>query len=184
MNQTAVPARATLAGVATKWRQGLKTSLHHLTTTRGAGFGLAVVLLMIFIAFSASVISPYDPNAQDYDELRKAPSWAHPFGTDHVGRDIMSRVFYGARISLSAGLIAVAIAGLIGVSLGLVGGYYRGWIDAVIMRAADAIWAFPSLVLALSLVAALGPSLRNVMIAVGVVFTPVFARLARAETLS
>ena len=170
--------------VASRWAVRVTKGIASITRTRGAGLGLVWVLFAIFVALAASLVAPYDPGDQDYDALRQPPSVSHPFGTDHVGRDILSRVAYGARVSLSAGIIAVGLAVVVGVLAGLVSGYFSGWIDSVIMRIADAIWSFPTLVLALTLTAILGPSLRNVMIAVGIVFTPIFARLARAETLS
>lgn len=146
--------------------------------------GLFLCLLIVFAIF-ASVIAPYDPKVQNYSEILQAPSAAHWFGTDEIGRDILSRVIYGAQVSLQAGLISVGIALAVGVPIGLLSGYYRGfWDEYVIMRITDAMLSFPSLVLALALAAVLGAGLGNAMIAIGIVLTPNFIRLIRAEVLA
>jgi peptide/nickel transport system permease protein len=139
---------------------------------------------MIFLAATADVLTPYDPNYQDYNQLLQAPSADHPFGTDQVGRDVYSRVIYGTRISLLVGVIAVGIGMTVGVLTGLIAGMYRGWLDEVLMRVMDAIHAFPALVLALAITAALGASIVNIMIAIGVVYMPSYARLVRGQVLS
>jgi peptide/nickel transport system permease protein len=139
---------------------------------------------MLFFALTADFLTPYDPNYQDYTQFRKAPSADHWFGTDQVGRDVYSRVVYGTRISLQVGVIAVGIGMTAGVIIGLVAGLYRGWIDEILMRVMDAIQAFPALVLALAITAALGTSILNIMIAIGVVYMPSYARLVRAQVLS
>ena len=154
------------------------------TQTRGAKVSLIVVVSVILIAVTADVIAPYDPLIQDYTALLQAPSLSHPFGTDHVGRDILSRVIHGTRTSIAAGMLSVGFAILVGGTAGLVAGYLRNWVAALIMRIADAIFAFPSLLLALAMASILGPSLQNIMIAVGVVFSPTIARLVRAESLA
>ncbi|MCC7372883.1 MAG: ABC transporter permease [Chloroflexi bacterium] len=146
--------------------------------------GLGVVGMMIFLAVTADFLTPYDPNYQDYTALRQAPSADHPFGTDQVGRDVYSRVIYGTRISLLVGVIAVGIGMTAGVLVGLVAGLYRGWIDEVLMRVMDAIHAFPALVLALAITAALGTGIVNIMIAIGIVYMPSYARLVRGQVLS
>ena len=146
--------------------------------------GIGVVGVMVFLALTADFLTPYDPNYQDYNTLLQAPSADHPFGTDQVGRDVYSRVVYGARISLLVGVIAVGIGMTIGVVIGLTAGIYRGWIDEVLMRVMDAINAFPALVLALAITAALGANIVNIMIAIGVVYMPSYARLVRAQVLS
>jgi peptide/nickel transport system permease protein len=146
--------------------------------------GLAVIGLMIFLALTADVLTPYDPNYQDYTAFRQAPSLDHPFGTDQVGRDVYSRVIYGTRISLLVGVIAVGIGMTAGVLTGLVAGLYRGWIDEALMRTMDAIHAFPALVLALAITAALGTGIVNIMIAIGIVYMPSYARLVRGQVLS
>jgi peptide/nickel transport system permease protein len=159
-------------------------AINMATQTRGAKVSLVVVVSVILIAVAADVIAPYDPLIQDYTALLQAPSLSHPFGTDHVGRDILSRVIHGTRTSIAAGMLSVGFAILVGGTAGLVAGYLRNWIAALIMRIADAIFAFPSLLLALVMASVLGPSLQNIMIAVGVVFSPTIARLVRAESLS
>jgi peptide/nickel transport system permease protein len=146
--------------------------------------GLSVVGLMIFLAATADFLTPYDPNYQDYTQLRQAPSIDHPFGTDQIGRDVYSRVIYGTRISLLVGVIAVGIGMTAGVLIGLVAGLYRGWLDESLMRVMDAIHAFPALVLALAITAALGTGIVNIMIAIGIVYMPSYARLVRGQVLS
>ena len=144
---------------------------------------LVVVVLLILLAALAPWIAPYDPTKTSFTMVRKAPSWAHWFGTDEVGRDVLSRVIWGARASLSAGLVSVGIAVGAGVPLGLLAGYAGGWIDAALSRLVDAMLAIPFLILAIALAAFLGPSLTNAMIAIGVTATPVFVRLTRGQTL-
>ena len=146
--------------------------------------GLTVIGLMVFLALTADFLTPYDPNYQDYTQLRQPPSLDHPFGTDQVGRDVYSRVIYGTRISLLVGVIAVGIGMTAGVLLGLIAGIYRGWIDEIVMRVMDAIHAFPALVLALAITAALGTGIVNIMIAIGIVYMPSYARLVRGQVLS
>ncbi len=146
--------------------------------------GLIIFLAVIVVSLLAPWISPYDPNATNTSELIKPPSAAHWMGTDELGRDVLSRIISGTRISLVVGVIAVLIALASGSLLGLIAGYWRGYIDNVIMSVMDAIWAFPTLILALAITAALGPSLTNVTIAIGLVFTPGFARLVRGMVLT
>ena len=154
-----------------------------LQRRRGAMVGLVVVALLVLVAVLAPWVAPYDPIATSWSLVRKAPSWAHWLGTDEVGRDILSRVIFGARASLSAGLVSVGIAVGAGVPLGLLAGYAGGWIDAVLSRVVDAMLAIPFLILAIAMAAFLGPSLSNAMIAIGVTATPVFIRLTRGQTL-
>ncbi len=151
---------------------------------RGAGFGLVIVLVVILIALSAGFIAPYDPISQDYSAILSTPSSAHLLGTDELGRDVLSRLIYGARPSLGAGAISVSLALLLGIPMGLLAGFFRGWVDQLFMRLADALWAFPGLVLALAVESILGQGLVNAMVAIGVVYAPVFARLVQAQTLS
>lgn len=146
--------------------------------------GLGIFLLVIVVSALAPWISPYDPNATDISALIKPPSAAHWMGTDELGRDVFSRIIYGTRISLVVGVIAVAIALALGSFLGLIAGYWGGKADTVIMSVMDSVWAFPTLILALAITAALGPSLTNVTIAIGMVFTPGFSRLVRSMVLS
>ena len=158
--------------------------LRRVLATRLAGTGLVVLFIVVFCAFSAPLISPYDPNNQDYLVIRQPPSLQHLLGTDDLGRDILSRIVYGARVSLEVGVIAVGIALGLGVTLGLLAGFTGGQMDNVIMRFVDAVQAFPSLILALAITAALGPGIGNAMIAIGFVSMTTFARLTRGQTLS
>jgi peptide/nickel transport system permease protein len=157
--------------------------LKHFLRNRGAVIGLLVLLAWVLIAIFASFFSPYDPIEIDFAG-RVGPSWEHPFGTDRLGRDVLSRVFFGARISLTLGVISVAIGLASGTLLGLVAGYYGGRVETLIMRFVDALLAFPGILLALIVIAVLGPGLVNVMIAVGISTIPEYARLARSKVLS
>lgn len=143
----------------------------------------AVLLLMIVVAAFAPLVAPYDPLEQDLGDSLASPGWSHPLGTDQLGRDILSRLIFGARLSLGAAAIAVAVATLLGVLPGLVAGYVGGWADAVVMRITDALMSFPPLILALAITGVLGPGLGNAMVAVGVVFAPRFVRLARSSVI-
>jgi peptide/nickel transport system permease protein len=154
-----------------------------LRRRKGAMVALAVVVLLIAAALLAPWVAPYDPTLTSFTQVRKPPTWAHWFGTDEVGRDVLSRVIWGARASLSAGLVSVGIAVGAGVPLGLLAGYAGGWIDTILSRIVDAMLAIPFLILAITLSAFLGPSLSNAMIAIGVTATPVFIRLTRGQTL-
>ena len=161
-----------------------RRALRRLRRRKGALFGLAVIAVFVVLAVFAPLISPYDPAAQSWSAVRKAPSALHWFGTDDVGRDILARIIFGARASLLAGVISVGIALGIGVPLGMIAGYLGGWIDALLSRITDAMLAVPFLILAIALAAFLGPSLENAMIAIGVSATPVFVRLTRGAVLS
>jgi peptide/nickel transport system permease protein len=161
-----------------------RVALRTLLSRPTAVFGGVVLLLMVVLALFAPWIAPYDPLATSWAAVRKAPSAAHWFGTDEVGRDLLSRVIWGARASLSAGVIAVTIAVGVGVPIGMVAGYVGGWVDAVIGRLTDAMLAIPFLILAIALAAFLGPSLGNAMIAIGITATPIFVRLARGQVLT
>src|SRR5579884_388343 len=162
-----------------------RTWLGVLLRTRLAGFGLVLVLVMVVFAILADTLTPYDPNEQHYAQVLQAPSAAYIFGTDDLGRDVYSRLVYGARVSLEVGLLAASIAVLVGTLIGLIAGYNGGgWIEEVLMRTMDGLRAFPGLVLALSINAVLGPGTGNVIIGGGVVSIPTFARLAHAQTLS
>jgi len=152
--------------------------------TRLAGFGLFVFVALVFLALSADLISPYKPATQDYTAVLARPSVAHPMGTDEMGRDVLSRVIHGSRVSLVVGLLSVALACGAGIVVGLASGYCGGWLDEAFMRLVDAVYSFPALLLALAIAAALGPSILNAVIAIAVVYTPSFARLVRGQVLS
>jgi len=147
---------------------------------------VAVVILGVIIvcAIGAPLIAPYGANEQDYSNSLAFPSRQHPLGTDRLGRDLLTRIIYGARISVSVGLIAVGLAAGIGVPLGLLSGYIGGWIDEGLMRVVDAWIAFPQLILLLAIVSILGGGIVNVMLAIGLSSFPVYARLIRAQTLT
>jgi peptide/nickel transport system permease protein len=155
-----------------------------LLRTRLVPLGLLIVFAIFVLALTADVLTPYDPNEQHYSYVLKAPSADFTLGTDDLGRDVYSRIAYGSRISLEVGVIAVSFGVAVGTLVGLSAGYYGGWVDEVLMRTMDALRAFPALVLALSINAVLGPGIGNVMIAVGVVSVPTFARLAHGQVLS
>jgi peptide/nickel transport system permease protein len=159
-------------------------AMRRLLRRKGAVFGLFVIALLVALALLAPLISPYDPSLQTWSAVRKAPSALHWFGTDDVGRDVLARVIYGARASLMAGIISVAIAILLGVPAGLIAGYVGGFVDALFGRVTDAMLACPFLILAIALAAFLGPSLGNAMIAIGITTTPIFVRLTRAQVMA
>ncbi len=160
-----------------------RRALRRLVRRRGAMVGLSVVAFFVAIALLAGALSPYDPVATSWSAVRKAPSAAHWFGTDEIGRDVLSRVIYGTRASLLAGVVSVSIALACGVPIGLAAGYLGGWVDALISRMTDAMLACPFLILAIALAAFLGPSLTNAMIAIGISATPIFIRLTRAQVM-
>jgi peptide/nickel transport system permease protein len=160
-----------------------RRALRRLLKRKAAVGGLVVIAAFVLLALFAPFVVPYDPIATSWSAVRKAPSAAHWFGTDDLGRDILARVIYGARASLMAGAISVAIALSIGIALGLLSGYRGGFIDALISRITDAMLACPFLILAIALAAFLGPSLGNAMIAIGISATPIFIRLTRGQVM-
>jgi peptide/nickel transport system permease protein len=156
-------------------------ALRRLFRRRGAVAGLCVIVFFVALALLAPWVSPYDPLATSWSAIRKAPSAAHWFGTDEIGRDVLARVIWGARASLLAGMVSVAISLCLGVPIGLLAGYAGRWPDMIISRVTDAMLACPFLILAIALAAFLGPSLTNAMIAIGISATPIFVRLTRAQ---
>ena len=158
--------------------------LRRLLRRRGALFGLAAVVFFVLLAVLAPWISPHDPLATSWSAVRKAPSAAYLFGTDEIGRDVLSRVIWGTRASLMAGVISVGISLALGVPVGLLAGYAGGCTDPFISRFTDAMLAYPFLILAIALAAFLGPSLANAMVAIGISATPIFIRLTRAQVLA
>ena len=161
---------------ARAWRRLLKR--------KGAVIGLVVIALFVLLAIFAPALAPYDPIRQSWSAIRKPPSIEHWFGTDESGRDLFSRVIFGARASLLAGMVSISIALSLGVPLGLLAGYGGKWTDALISRITDAMLACPFLILAIALAAFLGPSLQNAMIAIGLTATPIFVRLTRGQVLA
>lgn len=152
--------------------------------SRLAVIGLIIVLIQVAMAILAPILAPFPPNQMDYAALLQGPGAVHPFGTDELGRDILSRVMYGARLSLWVGVAAVALAAAIGVPIGLIAGYFGGIIDEVLMRFLDGFIALPPLVLALTIAAVLGSGLGNAMLAIAIVAVPTFARLVRGQVMS
>lgn len=157
--------------------------LARLLRTRGSGFGLIVLALVLLVAATAAFLAPFNPNKTVLTILQ-APGLKCWLGTDHLGRDVLSRLLFGTRVAVLAGIVSVGLAVALGVLIGLVAGTRGGWVDEVLMRLVDAIWAFPTLVLALAIAFSLGPGLTNAMVAIGIVFTPAFARLVRGQALS
>ncbi len=165
------------------WRDTLAYTFHLLRRRPTALIGGGFILFLILVALLAPWLAPYAPDAFT-SQVLQGPSWAHPFGVDHLGRDQLSRVIHGAQISLWVGVLAVGLSLTTGTAIGLISGYFGGWIDNVIMRAMDIMMSLPYVLLAILIAAALGPSLENGILAIGIVRVPRFARLARASTLS
>lgn len=158
--------------------------LADLLRHKGGAFALAVVVLFVLLAIGGRLVAPYDPNTGDLASMLAAPSAQHWFGTDELGRDTLSRVIDGSRIAIVVAFLSVALAMLAGVAIGVVAGYFGGWIDSVLNRSQDVLFAFPTLLLAIIIVAVLGPGLFNAVLAIAIVYTPRFARLARASALT
>ena len=158
----------------------MRLFLSSFVRNRTAVFGAATIIVFTLAALLAPLFTA-DPLHQDYDALMRSPSLEYPIGTDSLGRDNLSRLIHGGRVSLQVGLFAIVIATTFGVTIGLVAGYFGKWIDSILMRIVDLILAFPALLLAILMVAILGPSLRNAMLAIAVAFIPVFARVHAGE---
>ena len=176
-----VPSLAEETATVRRGRPGL---LRLLLGRKASATGFAICLMMVLLAVAAPAIAPYDPIKIAPTAILKPPSSAHWFGTDELGRDVLTRIIYGARVSIAVGAIAITIALCCGVVFGMMSGYYGGWIASVIMRAMDALAAFPAILLALAILSALGPGIRNAMIAVGVVYVPAFSRVVRGSVIS
>jgi peptide/nickel transport system permease protein len=186
MSTTTIGADAvakTAAAAAIANRSPASLALQRFLARKAAVFGLIVITIFVVVAVAAPLAAPYDPTATSWTLIRKAPSAQHWMGTDENGRDVLSRVIFGARASLLAGVVSVLIAAGIGVPLGLLAGFAGGKVDAVIGRLVDAMLACPFLILAIALAAFLGPALTNAMIAIGVTAAPVFVRVARGATM-
>jgi len=161
-----------------------RRAVRRLARRAGAVFGFAVVVFFVLIALLAPWLAPYDPVATSWSAVRAAPSAAHWFGADELGRDVLSRIIWGTRASILAGVVSVSISLALGVPIGMLTGYLGRWVDALISRVTDAMLACPFLILAIALAAFLGPSLTNAMIAIGISATPIFIRLTRAQVLA
>lgn len=164
--------------------RGGRRLLRRLWRRKLAMAGAVVALIFILAAALAPILAPHDPTATDFGAVLQAPSATYPFGTDQLGRDVLSRLLFGARASLQAGVLATAVGVIAAVPIGLVSGYYRGWVDAAIMRVNDALVAFPFIILAVLLAAILGPSLTNAAIAIGISAVPGLVRVTRGEVLA
>lgn len=163
--------------------KGQRSLFALLMHDRAARLGLIGVGMVLIAAVLGPLFAPYDPTAIDVRARLGAPSASHLMGADELGRDLFSRTLYGARIALGVGLVAVSVATVIGVAIGIVAGFYRGWRDATLMRIVDVIFSFPPVLLALAIVAVLGRDIVNLVVALAIVFVPTFARVARASTL-
>lgn len=162
-----------------------KKTLYKLFKNKLAVLGMLVLLLLVIAAcFAPQITGTDDPNAMDYMDTFAAPCAEHPFGTDDLGRDLFARVVYGAKYTIIVGLFTVAISMVLGTSLGLISGYYGGATDRVITSVMDAIWSMPTMILALAITAALGTGLKNCIIAIGICFTPAFARVVRSMVIT
>jgi dipeptide transport system permease protein len=184
-------AEATAASIPTGGRQRAFTEFwHYYSMNTGAVIGLVVFTALVLVAIFAPLVAPHSPDEQFRDALLSPPAWQEGgrsmflLGTDAVGRDMLSRLIFGARFSLFIGLVVVVFSLTSGIVLGVLAGYFRGWVDTLIMRVMDVVLAFPSLLLALVLVAILGPGLFNAMLAIALVLQPHFARLTRAAVMA
>ncbi|MEM3427631.1 MAG: ABC transporter permease [Nitrososphaerales archaeon] len=162
----------------------IRTVLRNLRRSRTATFGLVYVIGLVMVAILAPIISPFDPYVQDLPNRLQPPSFPHLLGLDDFGRDVLSRLIHGATISMQVGLEVVLLSLLIGVVVGAISGYYGGWVDMVCMRLADIFLAFPSLVLAIGIMAVIGPSIFNVVLSLVVVSWPYYARVIRSQTIT
>ncbi len=180
MDQTIAGSNETIA----KPQSPTRIALNRLLEDKIAISCIGMLVLFFLLAAGAAYLAPYDPYHASPEESLLPPSWSHLMGTDLIGRDVFSRVLFGARISMSIGFISVGISATIGVTLGLIAGYYGRFVDTIIMRFIDTLMAFPGILLALTIIALLGPGVLNVMIAVGIGGIPSYARLVRGSTLS
>lgn len=161
------------------WRL-LRRTLHH----RGAQVGAVILLLLVGLSLAAPLLTARDPDGIDPTVPLQGPSWEHPLGTDHIGRDLWARFLYGGRLSLRVGLLAIALGATVGIGIGLLAGYYGGWIDGASSWLSEVLLSFPDILLALAIIAVLGPGITNAMLAIGLAFIPSFARLTRGHVLA
>ena len=158
----------------------LRKALRHGLVVSGG----SIVLLLVLLALFGRALAPFDPLMMDFTARFAPPSWTHPFGTDDFGRDLFSRVLYGARVSVQVAFIAVSLSGVVGVTLGVLAGYLGGWVDELIMRVMDVVFAFPAVLLAITVMAILGRGVENAMIAIAIVYAPIFARVTRGAVIA
>lgn len=177
------PLAAAAAPAIADQRRSDQRFRRRLLRERKAVAGLVVLAVIALVAVFAPALAPYDPDLDDFAVLAP-PSLAHPMGTDSFGRDLLSRMIIGTRVSFTVGILAAAIAVVVGSALGMVAGYFGGWVDSLISRLVDLLWSFPVIVIAVALVAVFGAGFRNVVIAIAVAYFDDFARIVRAETLA
>ncbi|WP_236833441.1 ABC transporter permease [Blastococcus sp. MG754427] len=175
----AEPAAPTLRPARPRWRETLSLLAHNPT----AAIASVVLLLIVVVAVFDDALAPQGANEISVTDRLQPPSWEHPFGTDDLGRDILSRVVLGASVSLRVGFLAVGFALVVGTLIGLLAGYYGRWVDDVLMRFMDMLFAFPAVLLAIAVLAVRGPGSGNTALAIGIVYTPIFARVTRASVL-
>jgi peptide/nickel transport system permease protein len=173
------PGPTTLRPARPRWRETLGLLARNPTAAVSALVLIGIVLMSVF----DETLAPQGANEIDVDDRLQSPSWAHPFGTDDLGRDILSRVILGAGVSLRVGFLAVGIALLVGTLIGLLAGFYGRWVDDVLMRVMDMLFAFPAVLLAIAILAVRGPGSGNTALAIGIVYIPIFARVTRASVL-
>lgn len=178
------PPTADQAPAAARQRSRAREVASALVANRLAVVGLVILTVMVAAAVLGGLLAPHDPTVTDVPNRLRPPSLTHPFGTDELGRDVFSRVLVAARVALRVGVVAVGIALVAGVTMGLVAGFYRRFVDDTVMRFADMLFAFPPVLLALAILAITGPGITGVQIAIGVVYTPIFARVTRGSVLS
>ena len=171
-------------GATTKPDTVFRRAVESLRHDPLAVVGSVILLVLVIVGVFGEWLAPSGVNEVDVENMLQAPSSSHPFGTDELGRDVLSRVIIAARVSLEVGVVSVGLALVAGVAIGLVAGFYRGWVDNALMRCMDVLFAFPVLLLAVAIVAVLGPGLGTAMVAIGVVYAPIFARVTRASVLS
>lgn len=179
MDKTHMPPKA-----QTLYQSRLRVFYQQMKKNKAAMIGGYIILFYLIVMIAGPLFAPYDPFEIDLMQKLQPPSLEHWMGTDDKGRDVLSRLIYGSRLSLTVGVVSVAIGAFFGIMLGLISGYYGRWADTVIMRIVDILLAFPGILLALAIISALGPSLVNVMIAVGIFSIPTFARIVRGSTLA
>ena len=163
-------------------RRSLRYFARRFRRDKRAMLGLVIIIIFVFCALLGRLAAPYDPDTQGY-ELLAAPTFAHPLGTDNLGRDVLSRIIVGARISMVVGITTVILAASVGIVLGVAAGYYGGWMDMIVMRLIDILWAFPNFILAVMLVAIFGLGLANVIVAIALAYVDDFARVIRGMVL-
>lgn len=184
MRVAAAPGKPVVAAIRRPLSQRIVSAFRPLLRHYLAMAGLGLVILAFVMALGAPLLAPYEPQAIDYRSMLRGPTFAHPIGTDDLGRDILSRLIYGAQVSIGVGVSAVFIAVIAALPLGLFTGYVGGFLDEAVMRVLDSLMALPALVLALTIAAVLGQGLVNGMIAIAIVLVPIFTRLVRGQVLS